>query len=142
MALSVGVGYCISARRKKPRAQPLARLGCGPWQLQGVLPPDLGICKVLGSLRVSRDSFRNLPVLVEIETVEIFLEICRSFRAPVVSRSPPPLENLLLARVGKFCEQTFPWSRIFWSKRGKVTVIFPCQPEYAKNKTKRCQNRK
>ena len=39
--------------------------------------------------RVSSIFSRNLPVLVEIETVEIFLEICRSFRAPVVSRSVP-----------------------------------------------------
>ena len=43
----------------------------------------------LGQVRVSSIFSRNLPVLVEIETVEKFLEICRSFRAPVVSRSVP-----------------------------------------------------
>ena len=62
----------------------------------------------LGPARVSSIFSRNLPVLVEIETVEIFLEICRSFRAPVVSRSVPGPANVgLLARFGKFCEQKF-----------------------------------
>ena len=71
----------------------------------------LGRVGLILGLRQSFEHFsRNLPVLVEIETVEKILEICRSFRAPVVSRSVPGpgLGNVgLLARFGKFCEQKF-----------------------------------
>ena len=50
-------------------------------QLASCTRPRLGVSQ---SFEIS---FRNLPVQVEIETVEIFLEICLSLRAPVVSRS-------------------------------------------------------